>query len=79
MTCGRIAVAGHSCGTETASTLLSARVLDSDSFPGEEMSAPRITVGVLLALAGLCADLTPFAVVPVASPARCDTSEVGCR
>ncbi|WP_434096949.1 hypothetical protein [Streptomyces mirabilis] len=43
------------------------------------MSDCRVTAGVLLALSGLCADLTPFAVEPVASPAHCDTSEAGCR
>lgn len=53
--------------------------LASDGVPGEDMSDPRVPAGVLLALAGLCADLTPFPVEPVAPPARCDTSEAGCR
>ncbi|MEW1659138.1 chlorophyllase [Streptomyces sp. NPDC093707] len=57
----RIAVAGHSWGAQTASTLLGARVLDSDGAPGEDMSDPRVTAGVLLALTGLGDDLTPFA------------------
>ncbi|MFF2812611.1 alpha/beta hydrolase family protein [Streptomyces sp. NPDC058000] len=57
----RIAVAGHSWGAQTASTLLGARVLDSDGTPGEDMSDPRVTAGVLLALTGLGDDLTPFA------------------
>ncbi|WP_188192004.1 alpha/beta hydrolase family protein [Nonomuraea sp. SYSU D8015] len=57
----RIAVAGHSWGAQTASTLLGARVLDSDGVPGEDMSDPRVTAGVLLALTGLGDDLTPFA------------------
>jgi predicted dienelactone hydrolase len=57
----RIAVAGHSYGAQTASTLLGARVLDSDGVPGEDMSDPRIKAGVLLALTGLGDDLTPFA------------------
>ncbi|WP_327419053.1 alpha/beta hydrolase family protein [Streptomyces sp. NBC_01233] len=57
----RIAVAGHSWGAQTASTLLGARVLDSDGVPGEDMSDPRVTAGVLLALPGLGDDLTPFA------------------
>lgn len=57
----RIAVAGHSWGAQTASTLLGARVLDSDAVPGEDMSDPRVKAGVLLAMAGLGDDLTPFA------------------
>jgi predicted dienelactone hydrolase len=57
----RIAVAGHSWGAQTASTLLGARVLDSDGVPGEDMSDPRVKAGVLLALTGLGDDLTPFA------------------
>ncbi|MFI0353415.1 alpha/beta hydrolase family protein [Actinomadura sp. 9N407] len=58
----RIAVAGHSWGAQTASTLLGARVLDSDGVPGEDMSDPRVKAAVLLALTGLGDDLTPFAV-----------------
>ncbi|MDF3293677.1 alpha/beta hydrolase family protein [Streptomyces silvisoli] len=58
---GRIAVAGHSWGAQTASTLLGARVLDSDGAPGEDMSDPRVKAGVLLAITGLGDDLTPFA------------------
>ncbi|MEU6215172.1 chlorophyllase [Streptomyces sp. NPDC047023] len=57
----RIAVAGHSWGAQTVSTLLGARVLDADGTPGEDMSDPRVTAGVLLALTGLGDDLTPFA------------------
>ncbi|MEV0032041.1 chlorophyllase [Nocardia sp. NPDC050793] len=57
----RIAVAGHSWGAQTASTLLGARVLDADGVPGEDMSDPRVRAGVLLALTGLGDDLTPFA------------------
>ncbi|MCW2875031.1 alpha/beta fold hydrolase [Actinacidiphila oryziradicis] len=57
----RIAVAGHSWGAQTASTLLGARVLDSGGVPGEDMSDPRVKAGVLLALTGLGDDLTPFA------------------
>ncbi|WP_030155095.1 alpha/beta hydrolase family protein [Streptomyces sp. NRRL S-244] len=57
----RIAVAGHSWGAQTASTLLGARVLDADGVPGEDMSDPRVTAGVLLALTGLGDTLTPFA------------------
>ena len=57
----RIAVAGHSWGAQTASTLLGARVLDPDGVPGEDLSDPRVKAGVLLALTGLGDDLTPFA------------------
>ncbi|MET8311250.1 chlorophyllase [Micromonospora sp. NPDC005173] len=58
----RIAVAGHSWGAQTASTLLGARVLDADGNPGEDMSDPRIKAGVLLAVTGRGgADLAPFA------------------
>ncbi|WP_318206357.1 chlorophyllase/cutinase-like alpha/beta fold protein [Streptomyces sp. SJL17-1] len=57
----RVAVAGHSWGAQTASTLLGARVLDSHGVPGEDLSDPRVKAGVLLALTGLGDDLTPFA------------------
>ncbi|GGQ88342.1 alpha/beta hydrolase family protein [Streptomyces flaveolus] len=57
----RVAVAGHSWGAQTASTLLGARVLDADGVPGEDLSDPRVKTGVLLALPGLGDDLTPFA------------------
>ncbi|MER5627397.1 alpha/beta fold hydrolase [Streptosporangium sp. NPDC002544] len=58
---GRVAVAGHSWGAQTASALLGARVLDADGVPGEDMSDPRVKAGILLALTGLGDDLTPFA------------------
>lgn len=70
-----IAVAGHSWGAQTASTLLGARVLDSDGKPGEDMSDPRIKAGVLLALTGQGgADLTPFAAehLPFMNPSFAD-------
>ena len=57
----RIAVAGHSWGAQTVSTLLGARVLDSDGTADEDLSDPRVTAGVLLALTGLGDTLTPFA------------------
>ncbi|MFF9013382.1 alpha/beta hydrolase family protein [Streptomyces sp. NPDC014870] len=57
----RVAVAGHSWGAQTVSTLLGARVLDADGAPGEDLSDPRVKAGVLLALTGLGDDLTPFA------------------
>ncbi|GAA0965971.1 hypothetical protein GCM10009550_67300 [Actinocorallia libanotica] len=58
----RVAVAGHSWGAQTASTLLGARVLDSAGVPGEDMSDPRVKAGVLLALPGRGGDdLSPFA------------------
>ncbi|WP_329500313.1 chlorophyllase/cutinase-like alpha/beta fold protein [Kitasatospora herbaricolor] len=58
---GRIAVAGHSWGAQSASVLLGARVLGPDGVPGEDMSDPRVKAGVLLALTGLGDDLTPLA------------------
>ena len=58
----RIAAAGHSWGAQTASALLGARVVDADGVPGENMTDPRVTAGVLLALTGLGDSLTPFAV-----------------
>ncbi|WP_393087293.1 alpha/beta hydrolase family protein [Streptomyces sp. LN704] len=58
----RVAVAGHSWGAQTASMLLGARVLDSEGVPGEDMSHPRVSAGVLLALPGRGGDdLSPFA------------------
>ncbi|HEX6347477.1 alpha/beta hydrolase family protein [Umezawaea sp.] len=60
---GRLAVAGHSWGAQTASVLLGARVLDADGHPGEDATDPRVKAGVLLAVPGAGgADLTPFAV-----------------
>ncbi|MFX3631831.1 MAG: alpha/beta hydrolase family protein [Candidatus Pristimantibacillus sp.] len=57
-----IAVAGHSWGGQTVSTLLGARVLDEHGVPGENISDSRIKAGVLLATTGQGgADLTPFA------------------
>ncbi|MET8413953.1 alpha/beta fold hydrolase [Streptomyces sp. NPDC005195] len=58
----RVAVAGHSWGAQTASMLLGARVLDSAGVPGEDMSDPRVSAGVLLAAPGRGGDdLSPFA------------------
>jgi len=58
----RIATAGHSWGAQTASMLLGARVCDAEDVPGKDMSDPRITAGVLLAVPGTGgSDLTPFA------------------
>ncbi len=71
----RIAVAGHSWGGQTASTLLGARVLDSDGVPGEDLSDSRITAGVLLSTTGKGgADLSPFAAehFPFMSPGFAD-------
>ncbi|MFK0119167.1 alpha/beta hydrolase family protein [Streptomyces sp. NPDC090994] len=59
---GRVAVAGHSWGAQSASMLLGARVLDADGVPGEDLSDPRVTAGLLFALPGRGgADLSPFA------------------
>jgi dienelactone hydrolase len=71
----RIAVAGHSWGAQTASTLLGARVLNADGTPGEDMSDPRIKAGVLLAVTGTGGtDLSPFAAehFPFMSPSFTD-------
>ncbi len=57
----RIAVAGHSWGAQTASTLLGARVLDADGEPCEDLRDPPVRAGVLLAVTGLGDQLTPFA------------------
>ncbi|MFC4125753.1 alpha/beta hydrolase family protein [Nocardia rhizosphaerae] len=57
----RIAVAGHSWGAQSASTLLGARVLDADGGPGDDLSDPRVRAGVLLAVTGLGDQLSPFA------------------
>ncbi|MFC3502450.1 alpha/beta hydrolase family protein [Micromonospora krabiensis] len=58
----RVAVVGHSWGGQTVSMLLGARVLDAAGVPGEDLSDPRVTAGVLLATTGTGgADLTPFA------------------
>ncbi|MDP9685259.1 MULTISPECIES: alpha/beta hydrolase family protein [Streptomyces] len=59
---GRIAVAGHSWGAQSASMLLGARVLDADGAPGDDLTDPRVTAGILLAVPGRGgADLSPFA------------------
>ncbi|MFI6293997.1 alpha/beta hydrolase family protein [Nonomuraea sp. NPDC050790] len=58
---GRVAVAGHSWGAQTAGALLGARVLDAEGVPGEDLSDPRVQAGVLLAATGLGDDLVPFA------------------
>jgi hypothetical protein len=73
----RIAVAGHSWGGQTASTLLGARVLGPDGLPGEDLSDPRIKAGLLLATTGTGgADLTPFAAehFPFMSPSFAEMS-----
>ncbi|MEV0331697.1 chlorophyllase [Nocardia sp. NPDC050717] len=57
----RVAVAGHSWGAQSASTLLGARVLDANGEPGEDLSDPRVRAGVLLAVTGLGDQLSPFA------------------
>jgi hypothetical protein len=58
---GRIAVAGHSWGAQTASTLLGAGVLDASGTPGEDFADKRLTAGVLLSLTGTGESLSPFA------------------
>jgi len=57
----KIAVAGHSWGAQTASTLAGARVLDGGT-PGESMTDSRVRAAVLLSLPGTGgADLSPMA------------------
>jgi pimeloyl-ACP methyl ester carboxylesterase len=57
----RIAVAGHSWGGQTVSTLLGARVIGPDGST-VDLSDSRVKAGVLLATPGQGgADLTPFA------------------
>ncbi|MYX25120.1 alpha/beta fold hydrolase [Streptomyces sp. SID8381] len=58
----RIAVAGHSWGAQTASTLAGARVVDADGIPGGSMADPRVKAAVLMSLPGTGgADLSPMA------------------
>lgn len=58
----RVAVAGHSWGAQTASTLAGARVVGADGTPGESMTDPRVRAAVLLCLPGTGgADLSPMA------------------
>lgn len=59
---GRIAVAGHSFGGQTAGNLLGLRVRDPRTGTEQNLSDARVTAGILLATAGLGGtDLTPFA------------------
>ena len=48
----RLIAAGHSYGAQTAGMLLGERVRDVTGTPGESMTDPRFTVGVLLAHPG---------------------------
>ncbi|WP_102935749.1 alpha/beta hydrolase family protein [Streptomyces malaysiensis] len=52
----RVAVAGHSWGAQSASTLVGARVVDADGTPGESMADPRVRAAVLLCLPGTGGD-----------------------
>jgi pimeloyl-ACP methyl ester carboxylesterase len=59
---GRIAVAGHSWGGQTAQSLLGARIIGADGGVGADMSDPRISAGILLAATGVGGtELHPFA------------------
>jgi dienelactone hydrolase len=59
---GRIAVAGHSWGGQTAGMLLGARVVGGDGLSGPDKTDARVKAGVLLATTGIGGDdLTPFA------------------
>ncbi|MGK3204284.1 alpha/beta hydrolase family protein [Amycolatopsis sp. MEPSY49] len=58
----RVAVAGHSWGAQTASTLAGARVIGADGAPGESQADSRVGAAVLLCLPGTGgADLSPMA------------------
>ena len=58
----RIAAVGHSFGAQTTSLLLGARTVGADGGLGEDLSDPRIQVGVLLSAAGRGGDaLSPLA------------------
>jgi pimeloyl-ACP methyl ester carboxylesterase len=58
----RIAAVGHSFGAQTTGMLLGARIIGPDGSLGEDLSDPRIKVGVLLTPAGKGGeDLSPFA------------------
>jgi fermentation-respiration switch protein FrsA (DUF1100 family) len=58
----RIAAVGHSFGAQTTGMLLGARVIAPNGSLGEDMSDPRIKVGVLLCAGGRGGeDLSPFA------------------
>lgn len=57
-----IAVAGHSFGAQTTSTLLGTRVINADGSLSENLSDPRIKAGVLLSAGGRGGKaLSPFA------------------
>jgi dienelactone hydrolase len=57
----RVAVAGHSWGSQTAGALLGTRVLDADGAPGEDHAHPAVRAGALLGATGTGDALTPFA------------------
>lgn len=58
----RIAAVGHSFGAQTTGMLLGTRIIGPDGNSGEDMSDPRIRVGVLLTPGGRGGeDLSPFA------------------
>jgi predicted dienelactone hydrolase len=58
---GKVAVAGHSMGGQTASLLLGARLTDPNDGSEVNLAEPRITAGVLLAAPGRGGDaLTEF-------------------
>jgi hypothetical protein len=58
----RIAAVGHSYGGHTTALLLGARVIGRDRRIGEDLSDPRIKVGVLITPSGKGGgDLSPFA------------------
>ena len=59
----RIAAVGHSFGAHTTGLLLGSRTIQADGSLGEDMSDPRISVGVLLCAGGRGGeDLSPFTI-----------------
>ncbi|ORV51717.1 chlorophyllase [Mycobacterium europaeum] len=59
---GRVVVAGHSWGAQTASMLSGARVIEAGGAPGPSMADPRVKAALLLCLPGTGGpDLTPLA------------------
>ncbi len=58
----RVAATGHSWGSQTAQSLLGARIFDEAGHVGDNMSERRVTAGILFAATGVGGDdLHPFA------------------
>ncbi|WP_130178434.1 chlorophyllase [Cryobacterium sp. SO1] len=58
----RVAATGHSWGSQTAQSLLGARIVDEEGHVGQDGSDSRVSAGILFAATGLGGDdLHPFA------------------